>query len=168
MRGWFSKVSNFQWKIIVCLFLFNFFPIIFYLFSFGCIGSLLLLTGFLQLWRAGGLPPHCGVLASHCSGFSCCGVQALGTWTSVVTTCRFSSCSSWPPECWLSHGGAQVELLLGMWNFPGPGIEPVSLTLAGRFLSTALPGKSYISFFLKTSLFPQAFFWNLLVSFIRS
>ena len=29
-----------------------------------------------------------------------------------------------------------------MWNLPGPGIEPMSLALAGRFLSTAPPRKS--------------------------
>ena len=44
---------------------------------FGCIGSLLLHAGFLQLW---------GVGASHCGGFSCCGVQALGMRAPVVVT----------------------------------------------------------------------------------
>ena len=29
-----------------------------------------------------------------------------------------------------------------MWNLPRPGIEPVSLALAGRFLSTVPPGKT--------------------------
>ena len=28
-----------------------------------------------------------------------------------------------------------------MWDFPGPGIEPISLALAGRFLTTRPPGK---------------------------
>ena len=28
-----------------------------------------------------------------------------------------------------------------MWDLPGPGHEPVSLALAGRFLTTAQPGK---------------------------
>ena len=36
-----------------CLFIFFFFLIYCYLFIFGCIGSLLLCAGFLQLWRAG-------------------------------------------------------------------------------------------------------------------
>ena len=27
---------------------------------------------------------RCGVRASHCSGFSCCGARALGAWASVV------------------------------------------------------------------------------------
>ena len=30
----------------------------------------------------------------------------------------------------------------GMWSLPGPGIEPVSRALAGRFLSTVPLGKS--------------------------
>ena len=29
-----------------------------------------------------------------------------------------------------------------MWDLPGPGIEPVSPSLAGGFLTTAPPGKS--------------------------
>ena len=31
-----------------------------------------------------------------------------------------------------------------MWDPPGPGLEPVSPALAGGFLTTARPGKSYI------------------------
>jgi len=31
-----------------------------------------------------------------------------------------------------------------MWNLLGPGIKPVSLALAGRFLSTVSPGKSQV------------------------
>ena len=29
-----------------------------------------------------------------------------------------------------------------MWDLPGPGIQPVSLGLAGGFLTTGTPGKS--------------------------
>ena len=32
--------------------------------------------------------------------------------------------------------------VLGMWNLPGPEIDPVPPALAGEFLSTAPPGKS--------------------------
>ena len=32
-------------------------------------------------------------------------------------------------------------MLHGMWDLPRPGLEPVSLALAGRFLTTAPPGK---------------------------
>ena len=35
-----------------------------------------------------------------------------------------------------------------MWDLPGPGLEPVSPALAGRFLTTEPPGKSVgIKFF---------------------
>ena len=30
-----------------------------------------------------------------------------------------------------------------MWDLPGPGLEPVSPALAGRFSTTAPPGKSW-------------------------
>ena len=44
----------------------------------------------------------------------------------------FSSCSP------------QAQLLCGMWDPPGPGIEPVSPTLGGGLLSSAPPGKSFL------------------------
>ena len=46
-------------------------------FIFGCTGSLLLHTGFFQLWRARAALP-CIVQASRCGGFCCCRAQALG------------------------------------------------------------------------------------------
>ena len=42
----------------------------------------------------------------------------------------------------LSSCGARTQLLRGMWDLPGPGIEPVSPALAGGFFTTAPPGKS--------------------------
>ena len=54
----------------------------------------------------------------------------------------FSSCSSWALEPRLSGCGTWVKLFLGMWDLPGPGIEPMSSALAGWFLSTVPPGKS--------------------------
>ena len=35
-----------------------------------------------------------------------------------------------------------------MWDLPGPGLEPVSPTLAGGFLTTAPPGKPGLPFFV--------------------
>ena len=46
-----------------------------------------------------------------------------------LQTRRLSSCGSW------------AQLLLGMWDLPRPGLEPVSPALAGRFSTTAPPGK---------------------------
>ena len=41
----------------------------------------------------------------------------------------------------LSNCGSPAQLLCGMWDLPGPGPEPVSPALAGRFSTTAPPGK---------------------------
>ena len=41
----------------------------------------------------------------------------------------------------LSNCGSRAQLLLGMWDLPRPGLEPVSPALAGRFSTTAPPGK---------------------------
>ena len=46
-----------------------------------------------------------------------------------LQTRKLSSCSSW------------AQLLRGMWDLPRPGLEPVSPALAGRFSTTAPPGK---------------------------
>ena len=90
----------------------------------------------------------CGAQASHCGGFSCCGARALGAWASVVATRGLSSCGSRAPERRLSSRGIRAQLLRGMWDLPGPGIEPVSPALAGGFPTTAPPGKPHVSVFL--------------------
>ena len=41
----------------------------------------------------------------------------------------------------LSTCGSRAQLLLGMWDLPRPGLEPVSPAVAGRFSTTAPPGK---------------------------
>ena len=117
------------------------FNLFIYLFIFSCVGSLLLHADFLQLHRVGAIF-RCGARASHCSGFSCCGAQALGTRASVVVARGLSSCGSRALERRLSSCGAWAQLLRGMWDLPGPWIEPVSSALAGGFLTTAPPGKS--------------------------
>ena len=109
---------------------------LFLVWFFDCIGSLLL-----GKW---GLLSSCVAWASHCGGFSCCGTWALGAWSSVgaVAVCWLSSCGSW---ALFAHG---------MWNLPGPEIEPISPALAGRFLST-IPtplGKSIYPYSLKKFL----------------
>ena len=52
-----------------------------------------------------------------------------------LQTRRLSNCGSW------------AYLLRGMWDPPRPGLEPVSPALAGRFSTTAPPGKP-LSLFL--------------------
>ena len=41
----------------------------------------------------------------------------------------------------LSHCGSRAQSLRSMWDPPRPGLEPVSPALAGRFSTTAPPGK---------------------------
>ena len=83
----------------------------------------------------------CSAQAFHCGGFSCCGTWALGARASVVVACGLSSCGSRALEHRLSSCGAWASLLCGMWDLPGPGLEPVSPALAGGFLTTAPTGK---------------------------
>ena len=60
-------------------------------------------------------------------GFSLQGL--LLVWSTGSGCMDFTSCS------------AQDQLLYGMWDLPGPGIELVSLPLQGEFLTTGPPGK---------------------------
>ena len=52
-----------------------------------------------------------------------------------LQTRRLSNCGSW------------AQLLRGTWDLPRPGLEPVSPALAGRFSTTAPPGKPCFLFF---------------------
>ena len=78
----------------------------------------------------------------------------------------FSSCGKWGPLFIAVHGpltiaaslvaehrlqtrrlsncGSRAQLLRGMWNLPRSGLEPASPALAGRFSTTAPPGKPNI------------------------
>ena len=75
-----------------------------------------------------------GAQASWGFGFSCGRAQALGH-------AGFSSCGFRTLERRLSSCSAWASLLCRMWDLSGPGIEPVSPALAGRFFTTELPGK---------------------------
>ena len=46
-----------------------------------------------------------------------------------------------------------------MWDLPGPGLEPVSPALAGRFSTTAPPGKPAEEYFLTKH---QSYTFNIL------
>ena len=52
----------------------------------------------------------------------------------------------------LTSCGSRAQLLRGMWDLPRPGLEPMSPALAGRFSTTAPPGKP-------TSFLLLTFFW---------
>ena len=49
----------------------------------------------------------------------------------------------------LSSCGSRAQSLRGMWDLPRPGLEPVSPALAGRFSTTAPPGKPFKEIFEK-------------------
>ena len=55
-----------------------------------------------------------------------CGAWALGVRASIVVARGLSSCGSQALEHRLSSCGTRAELLCGMWDLPGPGLEPVS------------------------------------------
>ena len=49
----------------------------------------------------------------------------------------------------LINCGSQAQPLCGMWDLPRPGLEPVSPALAGRFSTTAPPGKPQFDFLIQ-------------------
>ena len=99
-----------------------------------------------SLLRQAGATPRCGARASHRSGSSRCGAQAPGVQASVVVARGLSSYGLRAPERRLSRCGARTQLLRGMWDPPGPGLQRVSPALAGGLPTTAPPGKPGIHF----------------------
>ena len=69
----------------------------------------------------------------HRSGFCCCRAQTLGH-------TRVTSCDSQALQHRLNNCGLRAELLQGMWDLSGPGMEPVSPALLGRFLPLSHQG----------------------------
>ena len=61
-------------------------------------------------------------------------------------------CGTWAQS--FSGYGTPAQSHLNMWDPLGPGIEPMSLALAGKFLSTAPPTKSP-----KMHVFEYTFLW---------
>ena len=103
-------------------------PFIYLFFHFfGCAGSLLLQAGFSLVAASRGysLVKVCRLLIAVASLVLEYGSRCAG---SVVVSLHRLSC------------------FLGMWALSGPGIEPVSPALAGRFLTTGPPGKSHTPF----------------------
>ena len=66
---------------------------------------------------------------------------------SVFAARGLSTCSRWTPEQRLSSSGTRAELLLGLRDLPGPGMEPMSLALAEGFFTPGPPGKLSTVFF---------------------
>ena len=92
----------------------------------------------------------------------------------------FSSCGKWGPlfiavhvpltiadslvaehrlqTCRLSNCGSRAQSLRSMWDPPRPGLEPMSPALAGRFSTTAPPGKPWVFNFDKLVSIERKFF----------
>ena len=68
----------------------------------------------------------------------------------------------------LSNCGSRTQLLRGMWDLPRPGLEPVSPALAGRFSTTAPPGKPQILTFMKFSFSVFFLSWIMLLVLLTS
>ena len=120
-------------------FFFNLFILLFYLFIVsGCVGSSSLRAGSSPVAASGG---HSSL---RCAGLSPRRPPPLRSTGS--RRAGPSSRGSRAPERRLSSCGARTQLLHGMWDPPGPGLEPMSPTLAGGLPTTAPPGKPQTSF----------------------
>ena len=86
----------------------------------------------------------CGLLTAVASPLQSMGSRRVG----------FSSCGSRALEHRLSSCGAGAQLLCGMSDLSGPGLEPMSPALAGRFSTTAPPGKPVALFLLPLRSLP--------------
>ena len=91
-----------------------------------------ILKKYFFIWLLVVLGLHCSTRASHYGGFS---LQSMG-----CSVRGLSGCSWWAAEHQLTSGGTGASLPHGMWDLPGPGIEPMSPALAGGFLTTGPPG----------------------------
>ena len=106
-----------------------------YLFIFGCLGSSLLRTGFSLVVVSEGYS------SLWCVGFSLPWLLLLQSMGSKRP--GFRSCASRAVEHRLSrHMGLVAPQHMGS---SGPGIKPMPPELVGRFLTTAQPGKPYVS-----------------------
>ena len=110
---------------IVCVYFFNcmcsclkFYVLVF---IFVCAGSPLLCMAFLSLQEQG-CPP----------------AAELGCSRQWLLLSRIMGSRVQAPLWWCMAWAAH-----GMWHLPGPGVEPVSLALAGEFLTTRPPGKPH-------------------------
>ena len=95
--------------------------------------------GFPEVWQAG-VAFRGGAWPSHPAAAR--GRRASGGCAGSVAAARGGGA----PESALSNRGTRPWLLRGTLDLPGPGINPVSPALAGRFLTTTQPGKPLFSF----------------------
>ena len=112
-------------------FFLNFIATLFiYFFIFGCVGSSVRARAFSSYGKWGPLfiAVQGPLFIAVCGPLTIAAPPAAGH---RLQTRRLSSC------------GSRAQLLRGLWDLPRPGLEPVSPALAGRFSTTAPPGKPY-------------------------
>ena len=131
----------------MCRVFFCFFKNLFYLFIYFWLCWVFVAARGLSLVVVSG-----GYSSLRCAGFSL--QQLLSLWSMGSRHVGFSSCSTRAQQLWLTGSRAQAQQLWcsglvapGMWDLPGPGIEPMSPELAGGFLTTAPPRKSLFFIF---------------------
>ena len=99
-----------------------------YLFIFGCVGSSVRARAFSSCGKRG--PPFIAVRGPlFIAVRGPLSIAAPPVAGHRLQTRRLSNC------------GSRTQPLRGMWDLPRPGLEPVSPALAGRFSTTAPPGK---------------------------
>ena len=129
-----------NWDLVI------FFKFIYFnLFIFGCAGSS-------QLHGLSLAAENGGYSSLWCTVFSLWWLLLLQSMCSRHAS--FSSCGTQAQQMWLTGSRVQAQQLWhmslvahGMWDLPGPGLKPVSLALAGSFLTTAPPGKPGIQLY---------------------
>ena len=124
------------------LFFFLIATLFIYLFIFGCVGSSVRARAFSGYGKWG--PLFIAVrgplfIAVH-GPFTIAAPPVAGH---RLQTRRLSSC------------GSRAQPLRGMWDPLRPGLEPVSPALAGRFSTTAPPGKPRDAFLIKCDVRPR-------------
>ena len=135
MKSLFNSIKLGKAPSCYFFFFFNSFYLFIYLFIFGCVGS-----------------------SVRARAFSSCGKRGplfIAVWGPLFITVRGPFTIAAPPVAGhrlqmrrLSSRGSRAQLPRGMWDLPRPGLEPVSPALAGRFSTTAPPGKPSPSCFL--------------------
>ena len=112
-----------------------------FLFSVGC-GGFVAVAGFsLVAENRATLYGSAGV--SRCRGLFLVAERELyNVGALVAATPGLSGSGSWAPEHRPRSCGRRALLLRGVWDLPGPGIEPVSPALAGGFFTNEPRGKA--------------------------
>ena len=110
------------------------------------------------------------VVSEGCSSLWCAGFSLWWLLLLRSTGSRragFSSCGLWALEHGLSSCGTRAQLLHGMWDLPRPGLESMYPALAGRFLTTAPPGKpsNSLLFAIAQHILQNYFISNHFISF---